>query len=218
MTSIGEKLKSIRQEKKFSLRHLAEKAGVSASLICEIENGRVNPTVNTLFNISNALDLPAHYFLQESSAGPSASFEESLEAKEETPNPGMAEKQPLKLASAALATLATTVSGPVVHPEERAKLQLTGGITWLRLTPGQENGVEFVEICYKAGATTGDEMHYHNGREFGVVLEGELTLDLGFERHVLRPGDSIAYDSTTPHRLSNNGPGVMRAVWVNVNR
>ena len=44
----------------------------------------------------------------------------------------------------------------------------------------------------------------------------ELTLELGDERLVLRPGDSVAFDSDLPHRTSNAGAVPMRAVWVNV--
>jgi mannose-6-phosphate isomerase-like protein (cupin superfamily) len=59
-------------------------------------------------------------------------------------------------------------------------------------------------------------MSRHNGREYGVVVSGELLLELGFERYHLEPGDSIAFDSSTPHRLSNPGATEMHAIWVNL--
>jgi mannose-6-phosphate isomerase-like protein (cupin superfamily) len=37
---------------------------------------------------------------------------------------------------------------------------------------------------------------------------------VGFDEFVLAPGDSITFPSTTPHRLSNDGPETVRAVWV----
>jgi len=40
--------------------------------------------------------------------------------------------------------------------------------------------------------------------------------ELAFERYHLHVGDSIAFDSTPPHRLSNPEDIVMRAVWVNL--
>jgi uncharacterized cupin superfamily protein len=75
-----------------------------------------------------------------------------------------------------------------------------------------------MEVEFPAGATSGEEMFTHQGRELGYVLEGELTIEVGFERHVLGPGDSIGYESTTPHRISNRGAVPVRAVWINCKR
>jgi uncharacterized cupin superfamily protein len=57
-------------------------------------------------------------------------------------------------------------------------------------------------------------MSHHEGREFGLILEGELVVELGFEAYPLRSGDSIVFDSTTPHRLTNRSLQPMRALWV----
>jgi uncharacterized cupin superfamily protein len=67
------------------------------------------------------------------------------------------------------------------------------------------------------GATSGTSLSHHVGREFGLVLEGQLVVELGFERYVLQAGDSIIFDSTTPHRLTNSCSKLMRALWVILN-
>jgi uncharacterized cupin superfamily protein len=103
---------------------------------------------------------------------------------------------------------------PVVHAGARPTIQLRGGVTWARLTALTEPGGEFLEINYTPGAASGVNMSHHAGREFGLLLEGELIVELGFESHTLRPGDSIIFDSTTPHRLVNNSAQPARAVWV----
>src|SRR5688500_20051047 len=54
---IGERLRSRRQEARLSLRDLAERLGVSPSLISQIERGRANPSVSTLYSIVNELDI-----------------------------------------------------------------------------------------------------------------------------------------------------------------
>jgi uncharacterized cupin superfamily protein len=61
-------------------------------------------------------------------------------------------------------------------------------------------------------------MSHNVGREFGLVLAGELTVELGFERYVLQPGDSIAFDSTMPHRMINTGQIPVQAIWVVLDR
>jgi len=45
-----------------------------------------------------------------------------------------------------------------------------------------------------------------------------LTVNLGFDEFTLGVGDTIAYDSTQPHRLTNRGDTLARAVWVVVTR
>jgi transcriptional regulator with XRE-family HTH domain len=45
----------------------------------------------------------------------------------------------------------------------------------------------------------------HEGEEFIFVLDGRVEVQLGEFTDVLEPGDSIYYDSTTPHRVSCAG-------------
>jgi quercetin dioxygenase-like cupin family protein len=53
----------------------------------------------------------------------------------------------------------------------------------------------------------------HPGAEYGYVLSGRLGVQLGFERHELGPGDSIAFDATMPHRLWNLGDEAVHGIW-----
>jgi mannose-6-phosphate isomerase-like protein (cupin superfamily) len=108
--------------------------------------------------------------------------------------------------------------GPVVCKNKRATIELMGGVIWQRLTPSSEENIEFIEISYAVGATSGRAMSHHIGREYGLVLEGELTVELGFEHYVLQPGDSIAFDSTMPHRMINTGQIPVQAIWVVLDR
>lgn len=52
---IGARLRDARTAKGLSLRALAQSLGVSASLISQIENGRTQPSVSTLYAIVTAL-------------------------------------------------------------------------------------------------------------------------------------------------------------------
>jgi len=49
------------------------------------------------------------------------------------------------------------------------------------------------------------ELSSHDGQEFLFVLEGEIRAQVGKEVEVLRPGDSIYYDSTYPHLVKCYG-------------
>jgi mannose-6-phosphate isomerase-like protein (cupin superfamily) len=112
----------------------------------------------------------------------------------------------------------TRPASPVIHRAARPTIELKGGVSWARLTASAEEGVEFLEVTYAAGATSGASMSHHQGREFGLILEGELVVELGFERYTLCAGDSIVFDSTTPHRLTNAGERPVQAIWVVLDR
>jgi len=50
-----------------------------------------------------------------------------------------------------------------------------------------------------------EERSTHDGQEFIFVLHGEMEVRLGEEIHILRPGDTIYYDSTVPHLVKCHG-------------
>jgi quercetin dioxygenase-like cupin family protein len=53
----------------------------------------------------------------------------------------------------------------------------------------------------------------HTGQEYGLVLEGRLGATVGFDSYELDPGDSITFNSTTPHRFWTIGDRPSVAVW-----
>lgn len=218
MLHIGEKLRTARLQQNMSLRELAEKAEVSASLLSQIENGKANPSVRSIYSIAAALSLPTNYFFPDGQDGNEAA-DEVLETSQMTPSAVRAmQTEGLIESSDLFQDQPQRSHGPVVCRSGRARIELMGGVTWERLTPGPEENVEFMEICYEVAASSGAKMSRHSGREFGLILEGELTLELGFESYVMHAGDSITLDSTIPHRMVNTGTVPVRAVWVVLDR
>ena len=219
VTSIGRELRRARKARNLSLRALASIADVSPSLLSQIENSRVHPSVATLYSIAAALSLPPSYFFDHhvrdgagrpaGAAAPSGSDVEHMaddrDGGSRVPDADMGQDSPPTEAGA---------SGPLVRLDARARIELSGGVTWDRLTPDDEANVEFLEITYEAGATSGEKLSRHSGREYGLVLEGTLVVELGFQNYTLTQGDSIAFDSVIPHRLANIGESPARAVWV----
>lgn len=57
MDNIGELIKSVRKQKGYTQKQLAEKAGVSNNSLIRYENGETSPSMQTLQLISNALDV-----------------------------------------------------------------------------------------------------------------------------------------------------------------
>lgn len=65
--NVGEKLRTIRSQRKFSLRVLAEKSGLSINTLSLIEKGKSSPSVSTLQRLAIALDVPiADFFSPDS--------------------------------------------------------------------------------------------------------------------------------------------------------
>ena len=64
VTSIGPKLRRLRQEQRLSLQQLAVRADVSAAAIHKIERNGMVPTITTLLKISAALERPVSYFTE----------------------------------------------------------------------------------------------------------------------------------------------------------
>ena len=61
---IAAQLKKIRHERELSLDQLATLSGVSKAMLSQIENGRSNPTVTTLWKIANGLRVSFSTFLE----------------------------------------------------------------------------------------------------------------------------------------------------------
>lgn len=57
----GYRIRKVREEKGFTLKEIAEKVGVSESLISQIERDKVSPAIDTLFDIATALDIDIPY-------------------------------------------------------------------------------------------------------------------------------------------------------------
>jgi mannose-6-phosphate isomerase-like protein (cupin superfamily) len=70
-------------------------------------------------------------------------------------------------------------------------------------------------VTYEVGGASSPEREFqrHGGQEWGYVLSGTLGVTIGFDDYVLGPGDAIALDSTTPHRLFNSGGEPVHAIW-----
>jgi transcriptional regulator with XRE-family HTH domain len=182
---IGEHLRARRHERGLSLRELADRLGVSPSLISQIERGRANPSVSTLYQIVAELDVSLDELL----------FNDRRASES--------------------AADAAPASGPVLRGKERQRIRLASGVIWERLTTVSEPGVEFLYVIYEVGGASSpeDAFQRHSGHEWGYVLSGTLQVTVGFRQYVLEPGDSLSLESTTPHRLANVGDTPVHAIW-----
>jgi transcriptional regulator with XRE-family HTH domain len=203
---VGERLRTHRQEAGLSLRALARAVGVSPSLISQIEHGKATPSVGTLYAIVSKLDISLDELFFDAPRG-AAAPEPEVELDADHP-------------AAHTNRWEAPSEGPVLRAANRLSLTLATGVRWERLTASHDPNVEFLHCTYPVGSEScpPDALMTHAGAEYGIVLEGRLGATVGSESYELEPGDSIAFDSRTPHRLWAIGSDPVLAIWTVVGR
>ena len=61
----GDKIKLVRERQKLTLRSLAEAIGVSTSLLSQIENNHISPSMDTLLAITDQLEIDPEYLFRD---------------------------------------------------------------------------------------------------------------------------------------------------------
>ncbi|MEU1315961.1 helix-turn-helix domain-containing protein [Streptomyces tibetensis] len=242
---VGARIRQARLERGTSLRALAREIGVSASLVSQIETGKSQPSVSTLYAITTALGISVESLFdarEEAASIPPATIRPAgppatspatpptaspstvpLTASPSTVPPAAspatvppaASPATVPLALAALAAEPGRRIGPLVAAGGRETLELDSGVVWERL--GRVPGVDtdFLLVTYRPGGSSSGSgaLMRHPGTEYGYLTSGELILTLAFEEYTLRPGDSVCFESTTPHRYRNDGEVPAMGVW-----
>jgi transcriptional regulator with XRE-family HTH domain len=200
---MGERLRAARSGHGLSLRVLANRVGVSASLISQVETGRAKPSVSTLYAIANELGVSLDDLL----------FTDAGAGR----NTG----QGRMATTTADAPPATTVAYAPVQPSATRKaIRLASGVVWERLTTVSIPNTDFFYVTYEVGgaSTHEHEFQLHQGQEWGYIISGTLGVTIGFDDFVLGPGDAISFDSTTPHRMHNIGKEPVHGIWFTLGR
>lgn len=188
---LGTRIRDLRKSLGLRISDLAGAAGLTTSMISQVERGKISPSIETLKMIGNVLKVPIGYFFETSGSG--------VEPVEEHSEPQY-------------------VSGelsPVVHEHQRKILSPGKGVTFYLLNPNLSGPIEFIYNIYEPGSGTGDKLYTHNGSECGLILEGELIVQIEDKKYNLKKGDSITFDSSKPHAKFNDSDSRCVCVWAN---
>ncbi len=163
------------------MRVLAEAAGITQSALSQIETGKAQPSVQTLYRLVRELDMSFDQLLGFNGA---ADQEDRVDRLLD--------------------------GGEVVFlPRDQQKcLELDTGVVWHRLVPHSVDGTDFLRIVHPPGSRSAAAGKYvrHSGMEFLCVISGTLHVEVGFDAtHVLHPGDAVTFPAVTPHRVANLG-------------
>jgi transcriptional regulator with XRE-family HTH domain len=205
---IGQRLRQVRTARGISLREMARRVGVSASFVSQVERGKSNPSVGTLYAFVAELGTT----LDELTGRHSVS-DQAVPAPESVAAPGQ------QLSWNPHAAVWPRIGAPVQREQERRRIQLSG-VVWERLTHDDDPYTDFLHVRYAPGSAScpEDDMMRHGGHEYGYIISGQIDIQIGFDLYHLEPGDSIHFDSTTPHRLSNPYNEPCTGIWVVIAR
>ena len=185
---IGRRLADLRHEHRLSIRALARETGVSASLISDVERGKVEPSISTLKRLASGLGTTLAFFFSEGSR----QYGRVVKASERD------------------------VLGREREPRSQAARSAieTSGVRFEIASPAEAGTIEAIYGCYEPGASLGDAIT-HEGEEWGMVLRGRLKIWVGKEIYFLDPGDAIGFPSTIPHRFENVADEPLEYIWIN---
>ncbi|UOR01373.1 XRE family transcriptional regulator [Leucobacter allii] len=177
-----------------SLRALASAIGVSPSLLSQIETGKTKPSVSTLYSLVSQLNI---------------STDALLGRDDHVPAPAAAPAGPPVFAPQPTTTFHHQSSA------ENPTLEMDNGVKWEKLSVLEGTDVEALRVTYQPGASSSIEgrLMRHFGIEHVYLISGELTLQLEFDRHVIRAGDSMVFDSQRPHLFVNEADEPALGVW-----
>lgn len=177
MLLVGARIRAMRLRQQMTLRDVAERTGVSVSMLSMLERGVSTASVGTLVAVASALGVHMYDLFAHRDG---------------------------------------TDGSPVTRLSEQTVVRLGEGTTRRVAHNDAVAGLELAINEYDVDGASGPSATHHDGREFGVLISGQLTVELDGQSHVLEPGDVIAYSSDRPHRIANTGTERAVAVWVNL--
>jgi transcriptional regulator with XRE-family HTH domain len=198
---VGSELRRVRESRKLSLRNVASAVGVSASLLSQVETGKTQPSVSTLYALVNYLGISLDGLMGTSRAE-SARF--GLSSDSAVPEASDSRRS----------------DSVVQRREDNPIIEMENGVTWERLAVGASSVADPLIVTYqpKASSSMEGKMMRHAGLEYGVLIEGRLTLRIDFETYDLEPGDSFCFDSNRPHLYVNQSDQPARGIWFVIGR
>lgn len=185
--NVGVELRRAREAKKLSLRGVASAVGVSASLLSQVETGKTQPSVSTLYALVNHLGISLDNIM----TGQIPKVAEVAEPGHQDP------------------------SDVVQRAGNNPKIVMDNGVTWERLSDGGSKVADPLLVTYPPGASSSMEgkLMRHVAMEYGYILTGSLQLQLEFETLILNPGDSFCFDATRPHLFKNDSNATVQGIW-----
>ncbi len=168
---VGEKIKSIRRDKKISREELAGRSGLALDQIERIEENVDLPSLAPLIKIARVLEVRLGILLDP-------------EKEEEGP-----------------VVCRRTDSGNGIHFSNNSMQSRRHMQYHSLSNSREDRHMEPFIIDIEATSETDFVLSSHEGEEFIMVMEGVMEISYGENNYILEAGDSIYYDSIVPHHV-----------------
>jgi transcriptional regulator with XRE-family HTH domain len=105
---------------------------------------------------------------------------------------------------------------PLMRSSQMQPTRLSSDGIRMTLLTSPDNNKQMEPLLFKLakGAVSGETQYKHYGQEFVLVLKGSLEITLNDMRYTLNKGDSLYFNSSTPHQFRNADKGETEAIWV----
>jgi transcriptional regulator with XRE-family HTH domain len=108
--------------------------------------------------------------------------------------------------------------GVVVRVADQQIVETANHVVRRIIREDRVRGVSIAINEYQPNTGNSDQPVSHDGYEYGIVLEGTLSVEVDGTPFVLACGDLISYSSSKPHRLWNYTTEKVRTLWFNLQR
>jgi len=169
----GGHIAELRKTYSISKETLAERSGIPVELIEKIEAEGHIPDLAPLIKIARALGVRLGTLLDDHE-----------------------ELGPVITRAGEAAASVRFVTG---LPEESAVKEHQG--LHFKALAADKNGRHMEPFIVDIESDAKQEKSAHEGEEFIYVIEGNLSLEYGTVKEILKAGDSVYYDSIVPHRV-----------------
>jgi transcriptional regulator with XRE-family HTH domain len=218
--NLGAQLKAVRLRTGMSLREVARRLGVSPSFVSQIENGKSQPSVATLYSLAQLLgaSIDDLFAVPNPVAGGADGRATDHDGRGESLAAAVGmlpSRSDLASPVDAVPRVADVGRVSVTRAGGRSRLEMDTGVVWERLADNTGSDLDFIEIVYPAHSqsTNDSRMLQHAGWEFGYLLEGELEITVGFDVFTVSAGEALGFDSSQPHLFRNLGATPARGIW-----
>ncbi|MEV5411326.1 XRE family transcriptional regulator [Thermopolyspora sp. NPDC052614] len=223
LDAVGQKLRRARLAAGMSVREMARRVDVSPSFVSQVELGRTKPSVGTLYSMATELGVPLDDLMPLASPAPAEPAAQPEGQRLQLVQRGLSAPSVPSASPASPVPSAPSAdddpASPVQRGDRRHELRMEKAV-WGRLTVDHDPENDFLHVVYPPGGQScpPDALIHHRGLEYGYVISGRLHVQVGFAHYELNAGDSIRFDSMTPHRLHNPYDEDSVSIWMVVGR
>lgn len=187
--NVGERLRKRRKELRLTLKEVADSTHLTSSFLSQVENNKVNLSLNSLHLIADALDVPVTYF--------------------------MADENTQKLETNDVVGSNRTRYNPVVNKDRRSRLVLpVSGVELELLVPNLGRKMVSFKGRLEPGMENVASRLREPTEEIIYVLTGTLLVDLDEGEYLVHSDESIYFEGQHLIRLVNVAD--IETTWVSV--